>query len=46
MELDWSKIYGELNIGAYRIVKNNGLSTLYSETFKIKQRNKVETNYN
>lgn len=36
MQLDWSKIYGELNAGTYRIVKYNGLSTLYSEAFKIK----------
>ena len=35
MQLDWSKIYGELNTGKYRIVKYNGLSTLYSESFTI-----------
>ena len=36
MQLDWSKIYGELNTGKYRIIKYNGLSTLYSESFTIK----------
>ena len=36
MQLDWSKLYGELNTGTYRIVKNNGLLTLYSEPFTIK----------
>ena len=36
MKLDWSKIYGELSSGTYRIVKYNGLSTLYSEPFIIK----------
>lgn len=36
MQLDWSKLYGELNTGTYRIVKYNGLSTLYSEPFIIK----------
>ena len=36
MQLDWSKIYGELNQGTYRVVKYNGLSTLYSEPFTIK----------
>ena len=33
--LDWSKIYGELSSGTYRVVKYNGLSTLYSEPFII-----------
>lgn len=36
MHLDWSEIYGELNEGTYRVVKYNGLSTLYSEPFIIK----------
>ena len=36
MQLDWSKMYGELNKGSYRVVKYNGLSTLYSEPFTIK----------
>ncbi len=36
MQLDWSKIYGELNTGTYRVVKYNGISTLYSESFIIK----------
>lgn len=35
MQLDWSILYGELNTGTYRIVKNNGLSTLYSESFTV-----------
>lgn len=36
MQLDWSKMYGELNTGTYRVVKYSGLSTLYSEPFTIK----------
>ena len=36
MQIEWSEIYGELNEGTYRIVKHNGLSTLYSEPFIIK----------
>lgn len=36
MQLDWSKIYGELSSGTYKVVKYNGLSTLYSEPFIIK----------
>ncbi len=35
MQQDWEKIYGELNAGTYRIVKNNGLSVVYSEQFTI-----------
>lgn len=37
MQLDWSKIYGELSPGTYRIVKYNALSTLYSEPFIIEK---------
>lgn len=37
MQLDWSKVYGELSPGTYRIVKYNGLSTLYSEPFIIEE---------
>ena len=37
MKLDWSKIYGELSPGTYRIVKYNALSTLYSEPFIIEK---------
>lgn len=36
IELDWSKIYGELKKGTYRIVKYNGIITVYSEPFQIK----------
>ena len=36
MQLDWHDMYGELNQGTYRIVKYNGLSTIYSEPFTIK----------
>ena len=36
MQLDWSKVYGELSPGTYRVVKYNGLSILYSEPFIIK----------
>ena len=35
MQLDWSKLYGNLDIGTYRIVKYNGVTTLYSEPFTI-----------
>lgn len=37
MQLDWSKVYGELSPGTYRVVKYNGLSTLYSEPFTIEE---------
>ena len=40
MHVDWSKIYGELNPGIYRIVKNNGIATLYSEAFTIQKQEK------
>ena len=40
MQVDWSKIYGELNNGTYRIVKNNGTATLYSEAFTITKQEK------
>ena len=40
MQVDWSKIYGELNPGTYRIVKNNGTATLYSESFTITKQEK------
>ena len=36
MQLDWSKIYGKLNLGTYRIVKYNGLSTIFSDPFEVK----------
>ena len=36
MQLDWSKIYGELSSGTYRIVKYSGLSTIFSEPFEVK----------
>ncbi len=36
MQLDWSEIYGELSSGTYRIIKYNGLKTIYSEPFIIK----------
>ena len=36
MQLDWSEIYGELSSGTYRVVKYNGLATIYSEPFIIK----------
>ena len=29
-------MYGELNKGTYRVVKYNGVSTIYSEPFTIK----------
>ena len=35
MQLDWSKLYGDLSLGTYRIVKYSGLSTIFSEPFKI-----------
>ena len=35
MQLDWSKLYGELSSGTYRIVKYSGLSTIFSEPFEI-----------
>ena len=42
MHVDWSKIYGELNPGIYRIVKNNGIATLYSEAFTIQKQEKKQ----
>ena len=36
MQLDWSEMYGELSLGTYRVVKYNGLSTLYSKPFTVK----------
>ena len=44
MQLDWSKIYGELSSGTYRVVKYNGLSTLYSEPFIIGKNTKQNNN--
>ena len=36
MQLNWSKVYGELTLGTYRIVKYSGVSTIFSEPFEIK----------
>ena len=35
IEINWYNIYGELSKGTYRIVKNNGFISLYSEPFEI-----------
>ena len=35
IKIDWSKIYGELKPGTYRLIKYNGIISIYSEPFKI-----------
>ena len=35
MKIDWSNMYGELDNGTYRIVKRNGFTNIYSESFNI-----------
>lgn len=36
MHIDWHNMYGELKNGTYRVLKYNGMTTLYSEPFSIK----------